>query len=656
MTVAQYRRLLGALMVWSIVPLPFLYILLPPFWLLVGGVGLFLIVRPELNVRFSPAVLNGLGIVILLVVLAVGGLRVGPLRPLGHLLLLLTTVRSLAVADRKSFLGGLLPVTLVWIVAVTSSTHITIIIYFAASAAVWWWAGMRIFLDGTGIGLERSKGVVPRPRHAVVAALAALLLAGPIFVIMPRLRSPWIAGRGGVSSVTGFTSHVELGGVGTIRQSSEVAMEVRSASGDLLESQWMRMRGTALERVTLDSWAPRGAMRVPEEDGSVVWPFQRRISLDGAVELQIELFNPRRYLFLPEGSVALASPVPVLLDPAGGVVLVSRPRGPLVYTVWLDRDGAPRPSDPPPTSLRVFELDPEVQRLAEEMTAGLPTPEAKARAVERYLQENFSYSLNGMTHMRSDPVTWFLLSERQGHCEYFAGAMVAILNEVGIPARIVAGYSGGNLARDGRSAIVREANAHTWVEARVGPGPEWTTFDPTPAAEVPALSRPTGRERIRWALQWVQSSWDRYLLTFGFGEQVRVVSAVTSAAQSLARSLSWWMVWAGAAAVAVAAIVRHWLRRRPQRRPRRVGTPAATVMDRIAGRLVRADVDVPTGATIRWIAGRARQHWPASGAAISDLTWLAERELYSGSSPRPSDRAVVQKLWAQTRRGMKRTV
>ncbi len=654
MTADQYRRLLGALMVWSIVPLPFLYIILPPFWLVAATVGLVLVMRPGLNIRFSDAVLNGLGLVILVIVLAVGGLRMGPLRPLGHLLLLLTAVRALAVTDRKSFFRGLLPVFLVWVVAVTSSTHITIIVYFSASAAVWWWAGMRILLSGTGIDLRRVGETLPRPRHAVAAAVAALVLAGPIFVIMPRLRAPWVAGRGGASSVTGFTSHVELGGMGTIRQSPEVAMVVRSVSGERLESRWMRLRGTALERVTLDSWAPRGATQVGEGAAGLVWPFGRRSSLDRTVELEIELVNPRRYLFVPEGTVALAAPVPVLLDPSGGVALESRPRGSLLYTVWVARDDGPVPTDPPPSTLRSFELDPEVRHLAQEMVAGHRTPAAMAEAVEDYLQENYAYSLRGMTSMRSDPVTWFLLTERQGHCEYFAGAMVAILSELGIPARIVAGYSGGSLAPDGESAVVREANAHTWVEARVGQGPEWTAFDPTPAAEVPALARATGRERVQWALQWAQSSWDRYLLTFGFGEQIQMLSAITSAIETAMRSLSWWMFGVGAVVVAIPVFLRRWLRGRPRsRRSRGAGMPAATVMEQVAARLHRAGVEVPPRATVRWIANRARSRWPAVGAVIGDLTWLAERELYAAATPQPANRAVVRKLWAQARRGMK---
>jgi hypothetical protein len=78
---------------------------------------------------------------------------------------------------------------LVWVVSLTASTHITVLAYFVASAVVWWWAGMQIQLLGV-----TGTGAAVRLRHAATAALAALLLSVPLFLVVPRLRSPWIAG------------------------------------------------------------------------------------------------------------------------------------------------------------------------------------------------------------------------------------------------------------------------------------------------------------------------------------------------------------------------------------------------------------------------------------------------------------------------------
>ena len=88
MTVDSSRRLLGVLFLWALLPFPFLYIITPPFWLAAAVVGLFLSLRSSTILRPSGIVLNLIGVAIIVAVVAAGGIRVGPLRPLGHLLLL----------------------------------------------------------------------------------------------------------------------------------------------------------------------------------------------------------------------------------------------------------------------------------------------------------------------------------------------------------------------------------------------------------------------------------------------------------------------------------------------------------------------------------------------------------------------------------------
>jgi len=655
MTVESYRRLLGILFLWALLPFPFLYITMPPFWMIAAAVGLFMSLRPSARLRPSGTVLNLIGVAIIIVVAAAGGIRVGPLRPLGHLLLLLTSVRVLMVSDRRSFLRAILLVFLVWVVAMTSSTQVSVALYFATSAVLWWWVGIKVHL--AGVGFSRKVDVsIPKPRHVVVAAMLALLLSVPIFLVLPRLRSPWIAGRGGVSSVTGFTTHVDLAGVGTIRQSHQVAMIVRSVSGESIRSEWMRLRATALQRVTLDSWAPRGAYLVPEYTNGLIRFHGDGWQLADTVELEIELVRPRRYLFLPEGTVALSSPIAVNMDPTGGVALASRVSGPLTYSVWVARGNLPRAADLPTESAPRFVLDPVVQQLAIRIVGGVGSDAARAAAIENYLKLNYSYSLSGMTLQRADPVSWFLLHERQGHCEYFAGAMVALLNDIDVPARMVAGFSGGSLSFDGAEAVIRQANAHTWVEAWVGENDRWSVFDPTPEGDIPTLSRPSGKERIRWATDWVQSTWDRYVLTFGFGEQVRLVTAMANGFEALLRRISWrhlpWVL-----AILAAPGVVWWLARRrraPSPQSGRIGTgPAAIAVERVVRQLERDGVEVPLRATIRWIAKRARDLWPAAGTPIGELAWLAERELYMAEGQMFSDRATVRALWKQARQGMR---
>jgi hypothetical protein len=655
MTVESYRRLLGISLLWALVPFPFLYIITPPFWLAAAAVGLFASLWPSMKLRPSGLILNLIGVVIIFAVVSAGGMRVGPLRPLGHLLLLLTSVRVLMVVDRRSFLRAILLVFLVWVVAVTTSTHVVVAGYFAASAILWWWVGIRVHF--AGLGFERRViASIPRLRHVVAAAVLAMLVSVPIFLALPRIRSPWISGRGGVSSVTGFSSHVDLAGVGTIKQSRQVAMIVRSVSGEKIRSEWMRLRATALQRVTLNSWAPRGAFHEPDAPGGLIWLHGGGGRLSDTVELEIELVRPRRYLFLPDGAVALSSSVGIRLDPVGGVALAQRVRGPLIYTVWVARGEPPRAIDPPNRAAPRFNLDPEVQHLARSIVEGVGSNAERASAIESYLRQNYGYSLNGMIQQRADPVSWFLLHEREGHCEYFAGAMAAILTDLGIPARMVTGFSGGSLSIDEEEAVIRQANAHAWVEAWVDGNGTWTVYDPTPEADIPSLTRPSGRDRLRWAVDWVQSSWDRYILTFGFGEQVQLVTAMSNGVDALMRRISWRLLPWALVVVIVPGVLWWAMRYRQASSPhlRRLETgPAAVTVGRVAHQLERSGIDVPPRATVRWIAKRARDLWPGAGSAIGELAWLAERELYAMGGPRFSDRAIVRALWKQARRGMR---
>jgi hypothetical protein len=194
MTIDGDRRLLGFILLWALLPFPFLYILLAPFWLAAAAVALFMLIRPSAILRPSGIVLNLIGVAIIIAVAVAGGMKVGPLRPLGHLLLLLTTVRVAMVSDRRSYIRALLLVCLVWIVAITSSTHVVVTLYFAGSAALWWWVGIRVHFISLGFEPQMLSSV-PRPKHVITAAMLALLLSIPIFM---DSRQRWCQQRYGI--------------------------------------------------------------------------------------------------------------------------------------------------------------------------------------------------------------------------------------------------------------------------------------------------------------------------------------------------------------------------------------------------------------------------------------------------------------------------
>jgi len=130
--------------------------------------------------------------------------------------------------------------------------------------------------------------------------------------------------------------------------------------------------------------------------------------------------------------------------------------------------------------LQLPHLDPRIQELALATTKPFPSSFGKAQALERFLKTNYGYSLQLRgTPQGADPLATFLFDVREGHCEYFASAMAIMLRQLEIPARLVNGFRTGEYNRFGDAWIVRQYDAHSWVEAYFPPY-GWIEFDPTP--------------------------------------------------------------------------------------------------------------------------------------------------------------------------------
>jgi hypothetical protein len=124
-----------------------------------------------------------------------------------------------------------------------------------------------------------------------------------------------------------------------------------------------------------------------------------------------------------------------------------------------------------------------VLALARELTQAAPTPYDRAAAIEAYLR-TFSYTLEVEPPPPGrDVVDYFLFTAQQGYCDYYATSMVVLARAVGLPARIVIGYSSGDYNAPTAEYIVRQENAHSWVEIYFS-GFGWVEFEPT-ASQAP---------------------------------------------------------------------------------------------------------------------------------------------------------------------------
>jgi len=149
------------------------------------------------------------------------------------------------------------------------------------------------------------------------------------------------------------------------------------------------------------------------------------------------------------------------------------------------------PSAYPESVRRIYQqlpssLPQRVRDLAHKVVEGRDNAYDKAEAIESFLRTNYRYApIVRPPPPGRDPVDWFLFDLKEDFCEYFASSMVMMLREVGIPARLVEGFTAGTFDPATGRYVVKQVNAHAWVEAYF-PGYGWIEFEPTPS-ETPFL-------------------------------------------------------------------------------------------------------------------------------------------------------------------------
>ncbi len=130
----------------------------------------------------------------------------------------------------------------------------------------------------------------------------------------------------------------------------------------------------------------------------------------------------------------------------------------------------------------------DVYALARRLTRHSKTEYDAVTVIERHLRNSYSYDES--PPVRKVPLRAFLFRDRIGYCQQFSGAMALMLRSLGIPARVATGFSPGIPNPKTSGVVVRDLDAHSWVEVYfndIG----WVPFDPTPAAS-PAAAQSAG--------------------------------------------------------------------------------------------------------------------------------------------------------------------
>jgi len=181
-----------------------------------------------------------------------------------------------------------------------------------------------------------------------------------------------------------------------------------------------------------------------------------------------------------------------------------------------------------------------VYRLALRLRAGTRTPEAFVQRVLAHLASGYAY--DELPPRAAATLPGFLFDARRGYCQHFSGAMALLLRMGGVPARVSSGFTTGSIDAKTGEYVVRDYDAHSWVEVFY-PGWGWVTFDPTPAV-APARSASTAAARARHAATPANPSGDapalrsRALAASGGGPWWRLPLLLVGALALLAGALA----------------------------------------------------------------------------------------------------------------------
>jgi hypothetical protein len=245
------------------------------------------------------------------------------------------------------------------------------------------------------------------------------------------------------------------------------------------------------------------------------------------------------------------------------------------------------------------------------------------------------------------PLDYFLNQTHEGYCQHYAGAMALLLRMGGISARVATGFSPGGYSARKKAWIVRDTDAHAWVEVwfdKYG----WVAIDPTPDAtparsQIAALAAAPGAappvaaadtgasdavansERPNISL--------RPELQIGTGDD-----RIPGASQD--GGISFW-IWAlgvlGVAAIVLAVLL---FRRRP-----RGSTPMDRAINEVENALERVGRPVTTGTTMTQLERRLGSHSPEVSAYLRALA--AGRYALAPAPPPREGRRALRRALAQ---------
>jgi len=385
----------------------------------------------------------------------------------------------------------------------------SVLYIFPLAAFVWfvWRASQCLY------GMNVTGGALPmtewRAEARLMPWIGALVLA--LFITLPRFDFQTYLKPTQPKKVTsGFSNAVDLGDFAR-ELDPTVMMRVEPVSGDIESFRRLMIgrywRGTSLSIYNGNGWQQQSS------SADRVWQRGENVDFSTGKGQQIAIYreaSDHPYVMLPDGvSGILGASEAMKMDEAGSLRFIRAPTRRIRMIMEIEAARAVLSGMALPTDVELSRssVPVAVSRWAVLTTVGASSPEQQ---IEMLVNEMLGWSYDLNASIDADRPVGSFLNSRRGHCELYATLLTLSLRSLGIPARVVNGYFGGEWNEVGGFYLIRQQHAHSWVEAWVEG--DWRRFDSTPASRW-QLSGVSFRA-VDEVWESIKLSWYRYILEF----------------------------------------------------------------------------------------------------------------------------------------------
>ena len=469
-------------------------------------------------------------------------------------------------------------------------------------------------------------------------ALPFMLL---LFLLFPRVQGPlWGIPQDRFAAVSGLSDTMSPGSIAQLSQSDAVAFRVQFKGAVPPQSQ-LYWRGPVMPSFDGRSW------RVTQTMGA--YSDVPYAGLGAPVDYEVTLeAHGKFWLFALELPATLPPESALTSDYQPIARLAVRNRMRYTQRAWPEAIAG---VDEAPAILRAAlalpkDGNPRMRAISAAWRAqhGDDGAAILAAAENFFSQQLLIYTLNPPL-LGPDIVDEFLFGTKRGFCEHFAAAFVFALRAAGVPARVVAGYQGGEVNPVDGYLVVRQYDAHAWAEAWIA-GRGWVRIDPTAISAPTRISSnlaaavPDGEELpflARGDLAWVRelrdrldavtNGWNQWVLGYNPERQRDLLAGLGMNEPDWRSMTAVLSVLCGVVMLGLTA----WILRNRMR-----VDPALAAWRRFTGRLARRGIAWQPWEGPLTFAQRAARQAPIHAESIGEITALYARLRY-GPAPQASD-------------------